>query len=345
MRVYIFGAGASKGAQPNNVGDQRTAPLMDELFRPSYREYTALTGLTDADLTVLRADIGDQPVENWLTAEWQRVENYGPQRQQAGRVRLARLAFYIWHMFLAISTTPARETQYDRLLRQLLARDEPFGLISFNYDTMLDQVVQDMLGWDLTTLESYHRAKLVKPHGSVNWLFFRRGTDPRIETDREGNVVDYAARYQLASGRMFGQPLSDNGGDIYVIPPSHRAMRRADSVYRWVDNFHFYPLLMLPLLTKAEGTLSTWVPAMPIKWAQELLREADDIYVVGYRARDETFRDMVSAAKDGARLHVVGRSRDSAQEVTDRVLGLSSTLTSGIIYDAGFAAYVDAGSP
>lgn len=51
---------------------------------------------------------------------------------------------------------------------QLDTRDEPFGLISFNYDTFLDQAVQRVSG-------------LIKPHGSINWIIPRRPGDRELE--------------------------------------------------------------------------------------------------------------------------------------------------------------------
>jgi hypothetical protein len=45
VRVYIFGAGASKGAQLADLIPERVAPLMDELFSPRYRRFALEVGL------------------------------------------------------------------------------------------------------------------------------------------------------------------------------------------------------------------------------------------------------------------------------------------------------------
>jgi hypothetical protein len=207
---------------------------------------------------------------------------------------------------------------------------------------MLDQAMQYVLGSELDSPESYAEAQLIKPHGSVNWFIQRRPTDPVIDTSREIGV-DYAARYRLATGLMFSRTPSSRLDDICVIPPGHEAMLGTGRVFHWMGNSYFYPLLMLPLLTKTASPLTTWLPVQPINWSHTLLSRADDIYVVGYRARDDIFRDMIVSVKDGARLHVVGRG--GAGEVAGRVTALSSRLRDGSIHDAGFAAYVDAGSP
>jgi hypothetical protein len=67
-------------------------------------------------------------------------------------------------------------TNYAELLARLdkwrYQRNERVALVTFNYDTLLDEAVRWTLGLQLHSVESYIAAeeyKLIKPHGSVNW--------------------------------------------------------------------------------------------------------------------------------------------------------------------------------
>ncbi len=67
-------------------------------------------------------------------------------------------------------------TNYSELIRRLRQWHtnhprEPICLVTFNYDTLLEQALQHVLGLELANLSSYivGDVKLFKLHGSVNW--------------------------------------------------------------------------------------------------------------------------------------------------------------------------------
>lgn len=346
MHIYVFGAGATHGAPSPGTGPpERVAPLMNQLFAPQYADYANEVTLRARELEGLRASIGDAPVEDWLTTKWTAIQALRtPEAKETERTLFGRIAFYVWRLFLEVSWTWTEDDYHRIFLDQVVARDEPFGMISFNYDTFLDQAVQRVRGADLTTLSGYHRANLVKPHGSINWIVPRRPSDPLIEPGREGSP-DYAWRFAFASGRMFnGTPIS-SWDEVLVIPPGHRALLPspfAEGVFRWVYFSYFYPLVMLPLTTK----LYDFAPLLPgdmIGQAQGLLRQAEDVYVIGYRGRDEIFGTMLDAVPEGARLHVIGRG--SAQETADRILGRCPQMRLAKVHTGGFRGFVEVGSP
>jgi len=309
--------------------------------------------MTPRELSYIRRSLDDTPVEDWLTDQWQAIEALQTsQAKQAARTRLARWAFYVWRMFLEISATWTPENLYQEFVEQVVAQDVQFGFISFNYDTFLDWAVKDVLGDDLMDLGSYKEANPVKPHGSINWIVPNRGTADEPRTDQWREVpdrLDYRARIMLAVGRMFnGPPISDSY-PVLVIPPGHRALDAnlyAPGVFRWVDDHYFYPLVMLPLTTKQYD----FMPSLPdnmIKEAQDLLKQAKDVYVIGYRARDQIFSKMVESVPEGTRLHVVGLEAglETAQGTADRILKQCPQMRPGKVYTKGFQGFVEAGSP
>ncbi len=353
MRVYVFGAGASQGSQQPGIGpERRIAPLMNQLFAPQYAEYADKVSLTPNELRDLHQSIGETPIEDWLTERWAAIEGLRtPQAKQAAQTQFGRLTFYVWRMFLEISAIWTPENLYFNFVNQVVAQQAPFGLISFNYDTLLDQALKHILGVDLMHLESYRKASLIKPHGSINWVVpsGQAPSDPEMRVNREReDLIDYDARIALAAGQMFNRPPEENLDRVEVIPPGHRALRPEGegagvaSVFRWVYNRYFYPLVMLPLTSKQYGFLPT-LPDIMIEQASGLLRQAEDVFVIGYRARDEIFSKMLEAIPEGARLHVVGR--DAAEETADRILRQRPQMRLARIHTEGFRGFVEAGSP
>lgn len=63
---------------------------------------------------------------------------------------------------------------YERLLRDL----QPTTVISFNYDTLLEQYLDlERRAWTYEALPTgSYPISILKPHGSVNWMYRRRGT-------------------------------------------------------------------------------------------------------------------------------------------------------------------------
>lgn len=90
--------------------------------------------------------------------------------------------------------------------------------------------MKHVLGEHLMDLGSYRRAKLVKLHGSVNWVvpISPDPADPMFPSGRERqDQIDYDARLAVAIGNMFNRGPVKNLDPVAVIPPDHRALRPA----------------------------------------------------------------------------------------------------------------------
>ena len=166
MKVFIFGAGASLGSQfpPIQPGSEQRAPLVNELFNMEYCGY-AKPFLTNVELLDCRDKSREaRSVENWLTDRWERVGQVKlPLAQQYERELFGRLSFYIWNLTRAVSWTYSEENYYAQLLRKLRIMGEEFSLISFNYDTLLDQAFDKNLV-TLMTFDDYLKYKLLRNH-------------------------------------------------------------------------------------------------------------------------------------------------------------------------------------
>lgn len=76
MKIFIFGAGASRDAQHRQAYHNAIPPLANELFDPRYKEFANMVGLLDPTLSTYRQKIaGFAYFEDWLTGEWDKTQS------------------------------------------------------------------------------------------------------------------------------------------------------------------------------------------------------------------------------------------------------------------------------
>ena len=198
MKIFIFGAGASLASQGPNP-QSRIAPLVDQLFDPRYGD-CATDILSDEDFQEARSAAEKAgSLEKWLTQRWERIQSLREDiTKTAEKAFFGSICFYIWNLLQKVSTTYSARNGYNLFTRKLKDRDEPFGLISFNYDTLLDRAVTHQFGVPLISLDSYLKVHLIKPHGSVNWLLMKRNNDPSAYPRMSFDVPGF---FRLASAR------------------------------------------------------------------------------------------------------------------------------------------------
>lgn len=245
---------------------------------------------------------------------------------------------YIWLTLINVSKWTydnkfqcREDNAYVTLMGKLFEKDIPFGMINFNYDLLLDFAYKDIFRLSFHSIDDYLNNNYIKPHGSVNWLLNRRDDDRMMNVYTEHNM-DTRVRLSTAIQLMFkDSPIPIEG--LLVKDPDHRDLYVVDDLLRAFDSQYFYPLIFLPLTSKAYSSISGFENKV-MATGSELLMQASEIYLIGYRANDDIIKEMLSKARPETKLHVVGVG--SAKEIMHRVLGLVNNLKEGEIYDKGF---------
>jgi hypothetical protein len=146
VNVFIFGAGASLGSQGNvlAIEESKRAPLVNQIFDNCYRNF-AIRLLTPDEFADCRAASKNfESVEHWLTARWERIDALPHDRnRRSERAFFGRVTYYLWDLFQHVSDTYDHTNGYSVFMKNLADAREDFGLISFNYDTLLDRAVED----------------------------------------------------------------------------------------------------------------------------------------------------------------------------------------------------------
>jgi hypothetical protein len=226
--------------------------------------------------------------------------------------------------------------------RALAAWLEPGDvLISFNYDLLADRALADRGDWWINDgyglqfhrvgrwsgdsgewrvpLDTDSRIRLLKPHGSLNWLYCR---DPR----------ESVHHISLRGGKERPAPpilycLEDMHGDFPDDFPLFEWWARYEHDDDDGYSFDLHSLIVPPSITKQYRNFepligSTWATALDI-----LLNAATELYFVGYSLRPEDLRSwwlFRKAAEEAARLEdimVVDPSEDVLARVAEAFAG------------------------
>ena len=158
----------------------------------------------------------------------------------------------------------------------------------------------------------------------------KREEDP----DPVETTPDAYGRMALAASLMFaGAPISVTR--LIVFDPAHLGDYAA-LAYRFT---YVYSLIFMPLTAKQYGSVDGFLDRS-IARCQEIVAQAEHIYLIGYSANDDIIRDILKPVRSNqTRLHVVGRS--SAKAIQQSVLNWCPNLVEGFALGDGFEAFVE----
>jgi len=338
-RLYIFGAGASKASQVGVLEENKRAPLVNELFDEKYLSYADSVNVTRSVLRNARTTMGKQGLEAWLTKEWEAMATRPVQGQKATRRRFGSITLYIWFLMQKISETYNEHNLYREFLMNLEDVPDEFSIINFNYDTLLDQALQDIYSYDLAPdIADYINNRYVKPHGSVNWFNQRRPDDRELAGRGESQFDPNVRLNFIASNMYLDKPIPFNA---IIEDPLHSDL--GSPAILWSGRFqsnYAYPLVLIPLSTKLYDHFLNFSNRV-IDAGKNLASEADEIYLIGYRAQDEVIKVIFENVKPGAVLHVVDRSAFETASIFNDVIKWKPGLEVGKCYNGGFEEFVE----
>ena len=196
MKVVVLGTGATSGTLRTDGG---VAGFIRRLttVRPSWTcEYPLLARVV--------ADCQEEAEQLSLEHLWTRIDYYSKFRRILGseygapasiQLHKAVVDAYSFVDDVARICTTTTEFTLKRVLRGLTSGD---ALISFNWDTLAETILQRMLGKDV--VQAPHPSgnssiRLIKPHGSLSWVhrsgeppLFQDGSGPRLESMTSAEV-------------------------------------------------------------------------------------------------------------------------------------------------------------
>jgi hypothetical protein len=340
--LVVLGAGASYDSVPHfapllasGLGlEQIRPPLANQLFddRPIFLE-------------VMQQFRECMEIVPWLRKRGVSVEGelgrLQAQKESFPRVHqeLAAIRYYLhvalWSCQLAWGERHRGITNHAVLLREIerwrYASSESVCFVTFNYDTMLEDAMRQVLGIEIRGLNSYlqEQYSLVKLHGSINW-----GREVS-----NGSVI--SAPHTYNQQRLIQEAATLQISDRYVLA-ARRPMLREGDAQRVV-----FPALSIPVERKDEFNC----PSDHVQRLKELLPKVTRIITIGWRATEKDFIDLLQKQlTEKPSLMVVSGDANGAKETVSN-LGIElpgklrtnsnpQPMTATLLVQSGFTGLV-----
>ena len=322
--MVIFGAGASCDSSPayplENVGGmQWRPPLADQLFDMRFGNVidhfvTAKSVITHPSpgLTLKAPDRVN--VESVL----ERLQNEAVAGDDERYRQLAAVQFYLQAMLTQCTwrwkiDTTKDVTNYGTLIDEVRRLKQATCLVTFNYDTLLEDAVSKDRRFNLrfTAMSDYVASdyKVIKIHGSVNWA---HEVMARVDDLRGRNQL------QIASEIIDRRPKLVISGEYEIVFPTRDEIEAGFPIAKSNEKA-VLPALAVPVENKPGEEF----PAEHRKILDECLPQITKILVIGWRANESRFLETLAKgiAKGNTRpkMMIVSSSDRSANEVGNKI--------------------------
>jgi hypothetical protein len=333
MLMVIFGAGASYDSMPahpasNGQYSQDRPPLASQLFEDREVFAVALSEFPECHPIIpwLREPKGTS-LEGVLQRLQDEAKDYPTRLSQLAAVR-----YYLQQMLCRCEQQWRHAAQgitnYKSLLdtveqwRQF--RDESVCLVTFNYDTLLEDALP-AVGLGLDSISSYISAHpryvVIKLHGSVNWS---REVDAPTDFLRQygghgvrNELIKRAAQLEVSSRYVQENPYSTGLCDGKVV----------------------FPAIAIPVEKKSQFEC----PSDHLEALRSRLPRVRKVLIIGWRAMEDHFLKLLSEhLQFPLEVMVVDHSPDSATEVGRRLQMVIGTRMSRPVesVSGGFTEFV-----
>jgi hypothetical protein len=354
MLLVIFGAGASYDSVPHlppfqlsRVANQNNWNPLPELQSPGLHEQSRpplANGLFDTRgifVNVMSQFRECMEIVPWLRkpgvsveGELARLQSEAPTYPRVHQ-ELAAVRYYL-HVALSVCMDGWRgahfgATNYAVLLREIerwrLASSESVCIVTFNYDTMLEDAMNQVLGISLPNLNSYLQETytLVKLHGSINW---------GREVDNQSAL---AAPHTYNPQRLITEAATLQISDRYRVVAG-RPMYREGEPQRIV-----FPALSIPVERKDEFNC----PSDHVQRLKDMLPNVTRVLTIGWRGAEKDFVDILHKllAEKPSLMVVSGDAEGAKQTVKNLGVGMPGTyltnsnpepMTARVLVEGGF---------
>ena len=286
-KAIILGAGASYDfTYEANVAENSRMPLTKDLFSHSYNDI--LKNYEGAfDLASEINLISD--LEHYFQKQWAKIERTHDLQLLK---KLINTQYYLHDLFFTLSErfSMSNRSNYVNLVKlahefTLQHDNEIIPIITFNYDTLVEEAIKRVTNDDFNELGHYidikkRKIALFKPHGSCNWV-----------KDLKPGLVDTTSTRKNPSRHFLATEIYRNNYNISQLNDNLteqiRILHKTDSSD--VAHAQYYPSILIPYKDKDDLIM----PENHKTLLSYFLPKIEDILIIGWKGAEANFQDIL----------------------------------------------------
>lgn len=309
-KLFIFGAGASsfcigleheKSFREDHLCPPLGVDLFDNRFQMFIAKYRGVNALIPA------FELAQKNIEKTFQKEWEKIVR----RKDVDRLnKLISCQYYLQELFIEVSnrvkSMHTRENAHAQLFHHLLESvndNEQIGIVSFNYDTLVEDSISRVTFEEFSSINSYasfsSKFCLFKPHGSCNWgwkftggeyfqLYSNEIADKIVKekvllADIYFHHIDKLFSVVSKHSYGFEAKVARNGIGFYSI--------NKERIEVFSKNKGYFPALLVPFSLKDEFLM----PYSHDTKLDIMLEKVEEIVCIGWKGNEELFNSRLKS--------------------------------------------------
>lgn len=312
-KMFVFGAAASAFC---TFGDAKekfrksalSPPTGFEIFDEKYEDF--VSQFPAAKLSIPLFESKNKNIEECMEDEWQKFKSYYSPKVA---IRHINIQFYLQALFKEISKEVVakyyRHNLYSLFLNKFQAYldanpNEKLSLVSFNYDTILDDFISAAYGYSFKNINDYidwdeRNVLLFKPHGSCNWGWKLK--KDQINGNTQNTIAAALYDANIEPWQVYFQFIGSLDEVVAQNTWGHEYHNDKHSRGRFTINKNlikvipentedvFFPSLLIPYRDKDEMLM----PYDHFNAMQHSVSEMEELYVIGWKGNEDLFNKQL----------------------------------------------------
>lgn len=340
-RMFVFGAGASAfcafGSGLERLRNSNFCPpLGTDLFNEAYS--STLNKYKGVRYNLPMFESRGRNIETCLEEDWGRILKSRNTLLTASHLNIQ---FCLRELFKSISVdvkeNHSRYSLYNLFVRELQAHlaqnsKEQVAVVSFNYDTILDEIIEEAFGLNFENLKDYTNNEendvvLFKPHGSCNWGW--KFSPDILEAINPEEIPDYLYTQRTTPAELYykflgGQEMINTNSPGYEMNRETQLMRYTPNKNRIQvagNNEMVFPALLLPYRDKDEFVMRYQQQSLLESWIDNI----EEMTVIGWKGNEHLFNSILNKkSRPLKRLVIVNPDADAVKQNLSSYLDLEN---------------------
>lgn len=285
-KLIIIGAGASYDFSSSYI---EKIPLTKSIFSEENYEYLQHFPGAHYYIDLINADTD---LEAFFQKQWDSVtKSYNIHALR----KIINTQYFLHYLFYKKSylNKSAIRNHYKALVAFLddycHSKIQKAAIVSFNYDTLLEDAIIKNYNIPLNTVDSYientSNLLLFKPHGSANWIRKVKGTENK--TSPKDLDIRYMSQFYYNNNINLHEIKESLEDEVLFLNDFYEYTEDGRKKYPY--KYRYYPEILLPYKDKDDFIM----PNSHANQLKNVLSSIDEILIIGWKGSEKKFNELL----------------------------------------------------